>query len=197
MENWGLVTFRDSALLFNERKASVVAKEHIALIICHEIAHQWFGNLVTMDWWNEVFLNEGFANYMEYKCVEHLFPDWSIVSVPLIFNYYTDALTYTYFQMSRFYAENLAFSQEPDGFLSSRAIESDDDDSLLNLFDAINYHKAAAIIHMIAEMAGQKNFQNALVEYLNKYAYSNAIGVDLWKIVEKVVEIRTVLEIHT
>lgn len=165
MENWGLVTFRDSALLFNERKASVVAKEHIALIICHEIAHQWFGNLVTMDWWNEVFLNEGFANYMEYKCVEHLFPDWSI--------------------MSRFYAENLAFSQEPDGFLSSRAIESDDDDSLLNLFDAINYHKAAAIIHMIAEMAGQKNFQNALVEYLNKYAYSNAIGVDLWKIVEK------------
>ncbi|KAF1769653.1 hypothetical protein GCK72_001470 [Caenorhabditis remanei] len=165
MENWGLVTFRDSALLFNERKASVVAKEHIALIICHEIAHQWFGNLVTMDWWNEVFLNEGFANYMEYKCVDELFPDWSI--------------------MSRFYAENLAFSQEPDGFLSSRAIESDDDDSLLNLFDAINYHKAAAIIHMIAEMAGQKNFQSALIEYLNKYAYDNAIGVDLWKIVEK------------
>uniref|UniRef100_A0A1I7UT26 Aminopeptidase n=1 Tax=Caenorhabditis tropicalis TaxID=1561998 RepID=A0A1I7UT26_9PELO len=165
MENWGLVTFRDSALLFNERKASVVAKEHIALIICHEIAHQWFGNLVTMDWWNEVFLNEGFANYMEYKCVDELFPDWSI--------------------MSRFYAENLAFSQEPDGFLSSRAIESDDDDSLLNLFDAINYHKAAAIIHMIAEMAGQRNFQTALIEYLNKYAYSNAIGVDLWKIVEK------------
>lgn len=81
MENWGLVTFRDSALLFNEEKASVAAKEHIALIICHEIAHQWFGNLVTMDWWNELFLNEGFANYMEYKCVDELFPDWNIVGL--------------------------------------------------------------------------------------------------------------------
>lgn len=96
-------------------------------------------------------------------------------------------MLYPNIQMTRFYAENLAFSQEPDGFLSSRAIESDDDDSLLNLFDAINYHKAAAIIHMIAEMAGQKNFQAALIEYLNKYAYDNAKGVDLWKIVEKVI----------
>ncbi|CAI5439337.1 unnamed protein product [Caenorhabditis angaria] len=165
MENWGLVTFRDSALLFDETKASVVAKEHIALIICHEIAHQWFGNLVTMDWWNELYLNEGFANYMEYKCVDVIFPDWNI--------------------MTRFYAENVAFSQEPDGFLSTRAIESEDPDSLLNLFDAINYHKAAAIIHMIAEMAGQRHFQQALVEYLNEFAYGNAKGVELWSIVEK------------
>ncbi|CAI2292767.1 unnamed protein product [Caenorhabditis sp. 36 PRJEB53466] len=175
MENWGLVTFRDSALLFNEEKASASAKEHIALIICHEIAHQWFGNLVTMDWWDEIFLNEGFANYMEYKCVEELFPDWHI--------------------MTRFYAENVAFSQEPDGFLSSRAIESDDKESLLNLFDAINYHKAAAIIHMVAEMVGQHNFQKALIEYLKKYEYSNAKGVDLWTIVGKHANLHGVVSI--
>ncbi|CAB3408473.1 unnamed protein product [Caenorhabditis bovis] len=165
MENWGLVTFRDSALLFDENKASVVAKESIALIICHEIAHQWFGNLVTMDWWNEVFLNEGFANYMEYLCVDELFPDWNI--------------------MTRFYAENVAISQDLDGYLSSRAIDSTGDNNLMNLFDAINYHKAAAIIHMIADMAGFKNFQKALVEYLNKYAYDNTKGEELWRIVEK------------
>ncbi|CAD6194781.1 unnamed protein product [Caenorhabditis auriculariae] len=165
MENWGLVTFRDSALLHDELKSSVLAKEHIALIICHEIAHQWFGNLVTMDWWNDVWLNEGFANYMEYRCVDELYPQWNI--------------------MTRFYAENVVFSQETDGLSSSRAIESSDESNLLNLFDAISYHKAAAIIHMIAELAGQRNFQRALIEYLNKYKYGNARGSQLWNIVEK------------
>uniref|UniRef100_A0A1I7WTS2 Peptidase_M1 domain-containing protein n=1 Tax=Heterorhabditis bacteriophora TaxID=37862 RepID=A0A1I7WTS2_HETBA len=167
MENWGLVTFRDSALLHAESTASGLAKEQIALVICHEMAHQWFGNLVTMDWWNDLWLNEGFANYMEYKCVDHLFPHWNI--------------------MTRFYAENVAYSQDPDGLRSSHAISSGmrNNTNIMGLFDAISYHKAAAIIYMMQGLAGEKNFQKALIEYLNKYAYDNAKGAQLWKIVEK------------
>ncbi|CAJ0593765.1 unnamed protein product [Cylicocyclus nassatus] len=167
MENWGLVTFRDSTILYNKQTTNAQTKEQIALIICHEVAHQWFGNLVTMDWWNDLWLNEGFANYMEYRCVNKLFPDWNI--------------------MTRFYSENIAYSQEPDGLRSSRAISSitANNTNLMSLFDAINYHKAAAIIRMLQSLAGEKNFQRALVQYLGKYAYGNAKGSQLWKMVEK------------
>ncbi|VDO75962.1 unnamed protein product [Heligmosomoides polygyrus] len=167
MENWGLVTFRDSTLLHADGLASALAKEQIALVICHEIAHQWFGNLVTMDWWNDLWLNEGFANYMEYRCVDRLFPDWNI--------------------MNRFYAENVAFSHEPDGLRSSRAVSSNtaNNTNIMGLFDAISYHKAAAIIRMLQSLSGERNFQRSLVQYLNKYAYGNAKGSQLWKIVEK------------
>ncbi|VDM81350.1 unnamed protein product [Strongylus vulgaris] len=126
MENWGLITFRDSTLLYSQETTNAQTKEQIALIVCHEIAHQWFGNLVTMDWWNDLWLNEGFANYMEYKCVDNLFPDWNI--------------------MTRFYSENIAYSQEPDGLRSSRAVSSNtsNNTNLMGLFDAISYHKVIA-----------------------------------------------------
>ncbi|CAI4231692.1 unnamed protein product [Auanema sp. JU1783] len=168
MENWGLVIFRDSVLLYSEGSTSAITKEQIALVICHEIAHQWFGNLVTMEWWNDLWLNEGFANYMEYRCVNNLFPDWNI--------------------MTRFYVDNVAFSHEPDGLTSSRAIAAPlgkNSKNIMSLFDAISYHKPAAIIHMIQSLAGEVNFQRALVEYLNKYAYENAKGSQLWAIMEK------------
>ncbi|CAJ0920566.1 unnamed protein product, partial [Mesorhabditis belari] len=168
MENWGLITFRDSSLLYNEKTSGELSKEHIALVICHEIAHQWFGNLVTMDWWNDLWLNEGFANYMEYKCVDHIFPKWKI--------------------MSRFYAENAGSAMEPDGLSSSRPINAgleSNTTNIMSLFDAISYHKAAAIIHMLQGLAGEWYFQKALIEYLNKYKYDNAKGEELWRIVEK------------
>ncbi|PIO69425.1 peptidase family M1, partial [Teladorsagia circumcincta] len=167
MENWGLITFRDSTLLHAQGIASALAKEQIALVICHEIAHQWFGNLVTMNWWNDLWLNEGFANYMEYRCVDKLFPDWNI--------------------MTRFYVENVAFSHEPDGLRSSRAVSThtSNETNIMGLFDAISYHKAAAIIRMLQSLSGERNFQRSLIQYLNKYAYGNAKGAQLWKIVEK------------
>ncbi|VDL72833.1 unnamed protein product [Nippostrongylus brasiliensis] len=158
MENWGLVTFRDSTLLHEDGAASALAKEQIAL---------WFGNLVTMDWWNDLWLNEGFANYMEYRCVDRLFPDWNI--------------------MNRFYAENVAYSHELDGLRSSRAVSSHtlNTTNIMGLFDAISYHKAAAIIRMLQSLSGERNFQRSLIQYLNKYSYGNAKGSQLWKIVEK------------
>ncbi|KIH67222.1 peptidase family M1 [Ancylostoma duodenale] len=185
MENWGLVTFRDSTLLYSEESGSALVKEQIALIICHEVAHQWFGNLVTMDWWNDLWLNEGFANYMEFKCVDRLFPDWNIVRKPgrrCRIN-----SVEAYFQMTRFYAENIAYSQEVDGLRSSRAVSvlTPNNTNIMGLFDAISYHKAAAIIRMLQSLSGERNFQRALVQYLSKYAYGNAKGSQLWKIVEK------------
>lgn len=84
MENWGLVTYRETALLYDNATSSSVNKQRVATVIAHELAHQWFGNLVTMDWWNDLWLNEGFASYIEYKGVQHMHEDWDMVRQILI-----------------------------------------------------------------------------------------------------------------
>ena len=78
MENWGLVTYREPALLVDESKSSTSTKQRVALVVGHEIAHQWFGNLVTMEWWTHLWLNEGFASWIEYLCVDYCFPEFDI-----------------------------------------------------------------------------------------------------------------------
>lgn len=77
MENWGLITYRETALLFDESTGTTRNKHRIVSVICHELAHQWFGNLVTMKWWTDLWLNEGFATYMASLCVENLYPKWN------------------------------------------------------------------------------------------------------------------------
>lgn len=80
MEHWGLVTFRETALLFDEKSSSTNNKQRVAQVIAHELAHMWFGNLVTMAWWNDLWLNEGFANYLQYKSMDKVFSNWTVVS---------------------------------------------------------------------------------------------------------------------
>ncbi len=79
MENWGLAVFRESALLMDNNTTSSAAKQRVVLIIAHELAHQWFGNLVTMKWWDDLWLNEGFASFAEYMGVHHIFPEWDMM----------------------------------------------------------------------------------------------------------------------
>lgn len=79
MEHWGLVTFRETALLFDEKSSSTGNKQRVAQVVAHELAHMWFGNLVTMAWWNDLWLNEGFANYLQYKGMDNAFTDWGVV----------------------------------------------------------------------------------------------------------------------
>lgn len=78
MENWGLVTYRTTAVLFDEAKSDARFKNRVAYVVAHELAHQWFGNLVTMDWWNELWLNEGFATWVGWLAVDHLHPEWNV-----------------------------------------------------------------------------------------------------------------------
>ncbi|KHN79120.1 Endoplasmic reticulum aminopeptidase 1 [Toxocara canis] len=167
MENWGMTTFRDAMLLHNSAASTTKSKETAALVVCHEYAHQWFGNLVTMKWWNDLWLNEGFANFMEYLCVEEIYPDWKV--------------------MDDFYVENYVMSMLLDGFDTSHAVSTtvDDPAQIGSIFDAISYQKGASIIGMIMGLAGKENFKKSLREYLKTYAYSNAGGEDLWRTIEK------------
>lgn len=168
MENWGLITFRDAMLLYNPSSSTEKSKETVALVVCHEQAHQWFGNLVTMEWWNDLWLNEGFANFMEYLCVDKLYPEWNVIH--------------------DFFIENFLQSMLQDGFLSSHAVSTEVEDpaQIGSIFDAISYQKGASIVQMLRGLAGKEAFRTALQKYLRKFEYDNAKGDDLWKIIQNV-----------
>ncbi len=168
MENWGAVTFRETALLVDEKHTSLSNKQWVAIVIAHELAHQWFGNLVTMHWWTDLWLNEGFASYMENFCINKLFPKWKIWDLYLS-NRYTVAL-------------------KLDALSNSHPIEIkvNHPSEISEIFDMVSYAKGSAIIRMIAEYIGENDFRDGLRHYLKKHSYKNTKTVDLWNAFEKV-----------
>ncbi len=168
MENWGAVIYRETALLVDPDHSSSAAKQRVAITICHELAHQWFGNLVTMDWWTELWLNEGFATYAEYLATDRIFPEWNL--------------------WTQFVAQDLSIALNLDSLANSHPIEVEvrHPDEISEIFDMISYAKGASVIRMLADYLGEKDFRDGLRYYLKKHAYGNATTVDLWRALEHV-----------
>ncbi len=169
MENWGAITYRETAILVDDVETSLTNKQWVATVIAHEIAHQWFGNLVTMHWWTDLWLNEGFASYMEKVCTNHLFPHWKIWDLHLGSGRYKSAI-------------------ELDSLSNSHPIEIEvhHPNEISEIFDMVSYEKGTAIIRMLALYIGEEKFKDGLRYYLKKHSYKNTKTINLWEAFEKV-----------
>ena len=161
MENWGAITYRE-ILLHVDKDTSVRAKKSVAHVIAHEIAHMWFGDLVTMKWWDDLWLNESFATFMDYKSTNQAYPEWKVwqdfVRTSTSGAMGRDSLTKTHPIMAKVH----------------------DPEEIEELFDEISYGKGASILRMIEAYIGSENFKKGVAQYLQKFRYSNASGQDLW-----------------
>ncbi len=169
MENWGAITFRESSLLIDAENSSLTNKQWVATTIAHEIAHQWFGNLVTMHWWTDLWLNEGFASYMEKVCTNHIFPHWHVWDLYLSNGRYRNAI-------------------EIDSLKTSHPIEVElhHPNEINETFDMVSYEKGTAMIRMLANYLGEESFRKGLSYYLKKHSYKNTRTNDLWDAFEKI-----------
>jgi aminopeptidase N len=164
MENWGLITYREACLLADPATASQSTRELVATVICHETSHQWFGNLVTMKWWDDLWLNESFANVMEYVATDALFPNWEI---------WNSFIT----------VEGLSALRR-DSIAGVQAVKTEVNhpDEISAIFDpSIVYAKGGRLLRMLMQYIGEDDFRRGLTDYFKKHAYSNTTGDDLWQ----------------
>ena len=162
MENWGLVTYREVYLLVDEN-STAQSRQTVALVVAHELAHQWFGNLVTMKWWDDLWLNESFANMMEYVSLDAIEPSWNI---------------FEDFQTTGVPA---ALKRDATDGVQSVHVEVKHPDEINTLFDpAIVYAKGSRLMHMLRRWLGDDAFRKGLKIYFEKHQYGNTIGRDLW-----------------
>ncbi|TID29521.1 hypothetical protein CANINC_001916 [Pichia inconspicua] len=162
MENWGLITYRMVDLLFDESKSTLDTKLRVSEVVAHELAHQWFGNICTMDFWDSLWLNESFATYMSWKCCNHFEPSWKI--------------------WENFVGDSLQSALTLDGLRSSHPIEVPIQraDQINQIFDAISYEKGSAVLRMLANWLGEDKFIEGVSHYVKKHAYGNAKTEALW-----------------
>ncbi|GFY96739.1 aminopeptidase M1 [Actinidia rufa] len=176
MENYGLVTYCETALLYDEKHSAASNKQTVATVVAHELAHQWFGNLVTMEWWTHLWLNEGFATWVSYLATDSLFPEWKI---------WTQFLDES---SEGLRLDGLAESHPIEACLIwnifSFQVEINHACEIDEIFDAISYRKGASVIRMLQSYLGPECFQRALASYIKRYACSNAKTEDLWAVLE-------------
>uniref|UniRef100_A0A8C3AP23 Aminopeptidase n=1 Tax=Cyclopterus lumpus TaxID=8103 RepID=A0A8C3AP23_CYCLU len=158
MENWGLVTYRETALLFDPIMSSTGNKETITTVVSHELAHMWFGNLVTLQWWNDLWLNEGFASYVEYLGADYAEPTWSIKDKIILSD------------VHKVFAVDALASSHP---LSRREEEVNTPAQISEMFNTISYSKVSAVSSQ---------------SYLNTFAFGNTVYTDLWDHLQQAVE---------
>uniref|UniRef100_A0A8C7QD39 Aminopeptidase n=1 Tax=Oncorhynchus mykiss TaxID=8022 RepID=A0A8C7QD39_ONCMY len=162
MENWGLTTYREAGLLFDPNKSSASDKLGITMVIAHELAHQWFGNLVTMQWWNDLWLNEGFAKFMEFVSVNITNPE---------------------LQVNDFFLGKCFEAMEVDSLSSSHPVSSqvDTPTQIQEMFDDVSYDKGACILNMLRDFLTPEAFKIGIVRYLRRYSYQNTVNSHLWE----------------
>jgi puromycin-sensitive aminopeptidase len=166
MENLGAITFRETALLIDEKTAARSELERVADVVSHENAHMWFGDLVTMRWWNGLWLNEAFATFMEMLAVDHYKPEWQ---------------RWTSFSVSR------ASAMLVDGLKSTRPIEFPvhRPEEAAGMFDVLTYEKGAAVLRMLEQYLGADTFRAGISLYLRKHEFDNTETTDLWDAIEE------------
>ena len=162
MENWGAITYREVALLVDPENSSAGTREIVAAIISHEMAHQWFGDLVTMEWWDDLWLNESFASWMGDKAVDYLHPEWEM--------------------WTQFLTHDTSSALNLDGLRNSHPIEQEvrNPAEIGQLFDAISYSKGGSILRMLEQYLGEDAFREGLRIYIKRHQYGNARTRDLW-----------------
>ena len=167
MENWGAITYRETALLVDPVNSSAGTRQRVAEVVAHEMAHMWFGDLVTMEWWDDLWLNESFASWMGTKAVDWLFPDWEM--------------------WTQFVNMDTNRALSLDGLKNSHPIEQEvkNPAEVSQLFDAISYSKGASVIRMLEQFLGPETFRQGLNRYLSNNMYANARTQDLWSALEE------------
>jgi aminopeptidase N len=177
MENWGGITYYESVLLFDPKNSSTETKQNIFAVVAHEMAHQWFGDLVTMAWWDNLWLNEGFASWMGSKCTDHFNPEWK-----------------------EWLRRNVP--RDPSrriGFPKDTAMQSDARSTVHpvqqpiateaeagSAFDEITYRKGQSIIRMLESFLGEEVFRDGIRKYIAAHKYSNTTTADLWQALTEV-----------
>ena len=167
MENWGLITYRESCLLADPELTPEYSRRFIATVIAHELSHQWFGNLVTMNWWNDLWLNESFANMMECVAIDALHPEWRM--------------------WEDFATNEVTAALRRDSLDGVQSVQADVNhpDEISTLFDpAIVYAKGGRLLVMVRKLIGEEAFCAGLKSYFEKFAYKNTVGNDLWQELE-------------
>ena len=165
MENLGCITYRESALLVDPAQASVGELQRVATVVAHEIAHMWFGDLVTMEWWEGIWLNEAFATFMEVLCTDHFRPRWKMW---VDFGTYRDP------------------AMQVDGLHSTRPIEYEvvSPNDTRGMFDILTYEKGGSVLRMLEQYLGPEVFRDGIRQYLKAHSYANTVTTDLWDALE-------------
>ncbi|ESN96876.1 hypothetical protein HELRODRAFT_86010, partial [Helobdella robusta] len=163
-EGWGLFVSQSYFILFNENKHSEDHRITVAVSVAPVVAHQWFGNLVTMEWWDDLWLNEGFATYVAYTSTNDIFPDWSMMEI--------------------FTFDTVSALLKDDSFDFSRPMISpaDNTEDIMQNYDSISFYKGAALIQMLENVVGSDVFSRAINNYLISHQFHSATSDDLWAV---------------
>ncbi|XP_060042237.1 glutamyl aminopeptidase isoform X2 [Erinaceus europaeus] len=167
MENWGLITYRETNLLYDPQESASSNKQRVASVVAHELVHQWFGNIVTMDWWEDLWLNEGFASFFEFLGVDHAEKDWQMRDQMLL--------------------EDVLPVQEDDSLMSSHPIvvTVSTPAEITSVFDGISYSKGASILRMLEDWITPEKFKLGCQIYLKKYKFMNAKTSHFWEALQE------------